>query len=76
MGTELTLKGNLEEGLRTVEVLAAHGDDLPIRQLIGLQRGGGGHSQLTLKVQGHVPQLFLDVLCSPAQLAGEKRVIG
>ncbi|KAG8235739.1 hypothetical protein J437_LFUL015608 [Ladona fulva] len=58
-----TQEGRLEEGLRAAETLVANGDDLSIRQFIGLLEGsgsgGGGH--FLLEVQSHIAQLLLDV---------------
>merc|ERR1719273_738714 len=56
-------KAGLEESLGAPEPLVADGDDLAVRQLVGLlKRGGGGSSgHLLLEVQGNIAQLLLDV---------------
>ena len=56
-------EGGLEEGLGAPEPLVADGDDLAIRQLVGLLQaaGGGGGGHLLLKVKGDVAELLLDV---------------
>merc|ERR1712170_21294 len=58
-----TQEGWLEESLRAPEPLIANGDDLTVRQLIGLLqgRGGGGGGHLLLEVQGNIAELLLDV---------------
>lgn len=58
-----TNEGRLEEGFWAAETFVADGDDLPIRQLVALFKGGGRGSggHLVLKVQGHIAQLLLDV---------------
>lgn len=58
-----TQEGRLEEGLRTPEPFVADGDDLSVRQLVGLLQGcgGGGGGHFLLEVQGDVAQLLLDV---------------
>merc|ERR1719360_478363 len=69
-------EGRLEESLRTAETLIADGDDLAVRKLIGLLKGGGGGSSghLLLKVQGNVAQLLLDVTDNLALSGGGERV--
>merc|ERR1712242_172900 len=56
-------EGRLEEGLRGTEPLIANGNDLTIRKLIRLLKGGGGSSSghLLLKVKGNIAELLLDV---------------
>ena len=58
-----TEEGRLEEGLRGTESLIANGDDLAVRKLIGLLKGGRGGSSghLLLKVKGNIAELLLDV---------------
>merc|ERR1719170_13983 len=58
-----TKEGRLEEGLRGTEPLIANGDNLSVRKLIGLLKGGGGSSSghLLLKVKGNIAELLLDV---------------
>lgn len=62
-GGTRTNEGRLEEGFWAAETFVADGDDLPIRQLIALFKGGGRGSggHLVLKVQCHIAQLLLDV---------------
>ena len=50
-----------EEGLRGSEPLVTDSDDLSVRELIALLKGGRGSSglHLGLKVQGNVAQLLL-----------------
>merc|ERR1711920_895195 len=56
-------EGRLEESLGAPEPLIANGDDLSVRKLIGLLKGGGGSSggHLLLKVKGNIAELLLDV---------------
>merc|ERR1711970_262563 len=56
-------EGRLEERLGAPEPLVADGDDLTVRQLVGLLQGGGGSSSghLLLEVQGDIAELLLDV---------------
>merc|ERR1712124_37376 len=56
-------EGRLEESLGAPEPLIANGDDLAVRELIGLLEGGGGSSSghLLLKVKGNIAELLLDV---------------
>lgn len=58
-----TNEGRLEESLWTTETLISYGDDLTIRQLVGLfqRRGGSSSGHFILKVQSDVAQLLLDV---------------
>merc|ERR1712165_110125 len=69
-------EGRLEEGLRGTEPLIANGDDLAIRQLIGLlQRGGGsGGGHLLLEVKGDIAELLLDVTDNLTLSSGGERV--
>merc|ERR1719245_872496 len=55
-------EGRLEKGLRGTESLIANGDDLAIRQLIGLLKGSRGSSSghLLLKVKSNIAELFLE----------------
>ncbi len=59
----LTNEGRLEESLWATETLISYGDDLTIRQLVGLlqRRGGSSSGHFILKVQSDVAQLLLDV---------------
>merc|ERR1712193_317831 len=64
-------EGRLEESLGAFEPLVANGDDLAVRELIGLLEGGGGSSSghLLLEVKSNIAELLLDVtdnfpLCS------------
>merc|ERR1712055_549537 len=56
-------EGRLEKSLRAPEPLIADGDDLTVRELIGLLQGGGGSSSghLLLEVQGNIAELLLDI---------------
>merc|ERR1719209_1284882 len=56
-------EAGLEESLRAPEPLVTDGDDLSVRQLIGLLQGSGSSSggHLLLEVQGDVAELLLDV---------------
>merc|ERR1712124_4464 len=56
-------EGRPEESLGAPEPLIANGDDLAVRELIGLLEGGGGSSSghLLLKVKGNIAELLLDV---------------
>merc|ERR1712224_1110133 len=56
-------EGRLEESLGAPEPLVANGDDLAVRELIGLLQGGGGSSSghLLLEVKGNIAELLLDV---------------
>merc|ERR1719300_2293809 len=56
-------EGRLEEGLRAAEALIANGDDLTVRKLIGLLKGGGGSSSghFLFEVKGNIAKLLLDV---------------
>lgn len=58
-----TQEGWLEEGFWAPESFIADGDNLTIRQLVGLlkRRGGGSGGHLLLKVQGNIAKLFLDI---------------
>merc|ERR1712079_959007 len=58
-----TQEAGLEESLGAPETLVADGDDLAVRQLVGLLQGGGGggSGHLLLEVQGNIAQLLLDV---------------
>merc|ERR1719376_1873749 len=58
-----TQEGWLEERLRSTEALVTDGDDLTIRQLVGLVNGRRCSSSvhLTLKVKSDVAEFFLDV---------------
>merc|ERR1712081_130508 len=58
-----TKEGRLEESLGAPEPLVANGDDLAVRELIGLLQGGGGSSSghLLLEVKGDIAELLLDV---------------
>merc|ERR1719414_1584751 len=56
-------EGRLEQSLRAPEPLVTDGDDLSIRQLVGLLQGGRGSSSghLLLEVQGDIAELLLDI---------------
>merc|ERR1719381_447636 len=53
----------LEESLWASESLISNGDDLAVRKLIGLLKGGGGSSggHLLLEVKSNIAELLLDV---------------
>merc|ERR1719220_3018780 len=69
-------EGRLEEGLRGTEPLIANGDNLTIRKLIGLLKGGGGSSSghLLFKVKGNIAKLLLDVTDNLTLSSGGERV--
>merc|ERR1711923_701984 len=71
-----TKEGRLEEGLRGTEPLIANGDNLAVRKLIGLFKGGGGSSSghLLLKVKGDIAELLLDVTDNLTLSSGGERV--
>merc|ERR1712193_416515 len=56
-------EGRLEESLGASEPLVANGDDLAVRELIGLLKGGGGSSSghLLLEVKSDIAELLLNV---------------
>merc|ERR1712193_405087 len=58
-----TKEGRLEESLRAPESLVTDGDDLAVRELVGLLEGGGGSSSghLLLEVKSNIAELLLDV---------------
>merc|ERR1719187_415002 len=53
----------LEESLGAPEPLVANGDDLAVRKLVGLLKGGGGSSSghLLLEIKSNIAELLLDV---------------
>merc|ERR1740131_865358 len=57
------MEGRLEESLRAPEPLVTDGDDLAVRELVGLLEGGGGSSSghLLLEVESDIAELLLDV---------------
>merc|ERR1711899_419982 len=69
-------EGRLEESLRAAETLIANGDDLTIRKLIGLLKGGGGSGSghLLFEVKGNIAELFLDVTDDLTLSSGGERV--
>merc|ERR1719340_69659 len=69
-------EGRLEESLRAAETLIANGDDLAVRKLIRLLKGGGGSSSrhLLLKVKGNIAELLLDVTDNLTLSSGGERV--
>merc|ERR1712165_611681 len=69
-------EGWLEEGLWSTEPLIANGDDLTIRQLVGLLQRGGGSSggHLLLEVKGDIAELLLDVTDNLTLSGGGERV--
>merc|ERR1712155_40426 len=69
-------EGRLEESLWAAETLIANGDDLAVRKLIGLLKGGGGSSSghLLLEVKGNIAELLLDVTDNLALSGGGERV--
>merc|ERR1719410_560150 len=71
-----TEEGWLEEGLWGTESLIANGDDLAIRQFIGLLQGGGGSSggHLLLEVKSNIAELLLDVTDNLTLSSGGERV--
>merc|ERR1719167_2164754 len=56
-------EGWLEESLRAPESFVSNGDDLAIRKLIGLLKGGrsSGSGHFLFKVKGDIAELLLDV---------------
>merc|ERR1712236_3801 len=56
-------EAGLEESLRAPEPFVANSNDLAVRELIGLLKGGGGSSSghLLLEVQSDIAELLLDV---------------
>merc|ERR1712121_426599 len=56
-------EGRLEESLRAAETLITNGNDLTVRKLIRLLKGGGGSSSrhFLLKVKSNIAELLLDV---------------
>ncbi len=56
-------EGGLEESLRASEPFVPNGDDLSVRELVGLFEGGGAgrSSHFLVKVKGDVAELLLDV---------------
>jgi len=56
-------EGWLEHSLRASESLVANGDDLSVRQFVGLlkSRGGSSSLHLSLEVKSNVAKLLLDV---------------
>merc|ERR1712019_84648 len=69
-------EGRLEEGLRGTEPLIANGDDLAIRKLIGLLKGGGGSSggHPLLEVKGNIAKFLLDVTDNLPLSGGGERI--
>jgi hypothetical protein len=71
-----TQERGLEKSFGTTEPLIANGDDLSIRQLIGLLQGagagGGGH--FLLKVKSNIAELLLDVTDNFAFSSSGERV--
>ena len=69
-------EGRLEEGLRAAEPLIANGDDLAVRKLIGLLKGGGSSSSghLLFKVKSNIAELLLDVTDNLPLGSGGERV--
>ena len=66
----------MEEGLRAPETLVSDGDNLTIRQLVGLLegRGRGSGLHLLLEVEGDVGELLLDVTDDLTLGGGGERV--
>merc|ERR1712042_75845 len=69
-------EGRLEEGLWAAETLIANGDDLTVRKLIGLLKGGGGSSSghLLFEVKSDIAELLLDVPDNLTLSGGGERV--
>merc|ERR1711964_458263 len=69
-------EGRLEESLWAAETLVANGDDLAVRKLIRLLKGGGGSSSghLLLKVKGNIAELLLDVTDNLTLSSGGERI--
>merc|ERR1719154_442123 len=69
-------EGRPEESLRATETLITNGDDLTIRKLIRLLKGGGGSSSghFLLKVKSNIAELLLDVTDNLALSSGGERV--
>ena len=58
-----TQERRLEESLRATETFVTDGDDLSIRQFVGLLEGGGssGGGHFLFEVQGNIAELLLDI---------------
>ena len=58
-----TQERRLEESLRATESFVTDGDDLSIRQFVGLLEGGGGSGggHFLFEVQGNIAELLLDI---------------
>jgi len=71
-----TQEGRLEEGLRATETLVTDGDDLSIRQFVGLLEGGGssGGGHFLFEVQGNIAELLLDISDNFSLSGGGERV--
>merc|ERR1712223_474031 len=69
-------EGRLEESLRAAETLIANGDDLAVRKLIRLLKGGGGSGSghLLLEVKGNIAELLLYVTDNLTLSSGGERV--
>jgi hypothetical protein len=69
-------EGWLEEGFRATESFIADGDDLSIRQFIGLFQAGGcsGGGHFLLKVQSDIAELFFDITDNLTFSSGGERV--
>merc|ERR1719500_1149118 len=69
-------EGRLEESLRATETFISNGDDLAVRKLIRLLKGGGGGSSghLLLKVKSNIAELLLDVTDNLTLSSGGERV--
>merc|ERR1712240_941203 len=69
-------EGRLEESLRAAGTFIANGDDLAVRKLIRLLKGGGGSGSghLLLEVKGNIAELLLDVTDNLTLSSGGERV--
>merc|ERR1711892_60510 len=69
-------EGGLEESLWATETFISNGDDLTVRKLIRLLKGGRGSSSghLLLEVKGNIAQLLLDVTDNLTLSSGGERV--
>merc|ERR1712002_227856 len=69
-------EGRLEESLRAAETLITNGNDLTVRKLTRLLKGGGGSSSghLLLKVKSNIAELLLDVTDNLALSSGGEGV--
>merc|ERR1719495_2448008 len=69
-------EGRLEKSLRTTETFITNGDDLTVRKLIRLLKGGGCSSSghLLFKVKSDIAKLFFDVTDNLTFSSGGERI--